>query len=540
MRPLVLADGPFCQVGMRTSLNFGILCAFALATRNGLCLNVTVPTSPPASARQILPSYVSFSIEQDRWTDWVGTTSPNPFFYNVLDNLKQFTGQPPQIRIGGDSEDHTDFNSDVQFSQASYPPANADVPYPEAAEVVVGDDYYQTVQFLPPGTHVIWGLNFGKANLTAAYLSAQSILKAFASPAVKSAGIMLDGIEIGNEADLYAYNGLRQSTYTVMDYVNEWTAFARNITESISLASSRTRLWAAAFANTTPSTLGFSPQAVLNERVLASVPGSLISTISQHHYGGSFCTGSSGLLQDLMEKTSIRSNLSQFVPDIVATNNKGLDYVLGETNSYSCHGAPGVSNTAGAAIWALDYLLYASQLGISRIFFHQGIGFKYNLVQPVALTRSILNGSTLVTPLQPHVQAQYYAAVIAAEAIGPSGNTTVVELFVDDDRIAGYAFYETSILAKVMLINSQAYLSTDAARPAVHIDLNSMGNAILPVLITVKRLFVPHADDTSGLVWGGQTYETADGKVSGVLEVEVRNATNGIDIQASEVVLLSF
>ena len=71
---------------------------------------------------------------------------------------------------------------------------------------------------------MIWGLNFGKANLTAAYLSAQSILKAFASPAVKSAGIMLDGIEIGNEADLYAYNGLRQSTYTVLDYVNEYAA----------------------------------------------------------------------------------------------------------------------------------------------------------------------------------------------------------------------------------------------------------------------------------------------------------------------------
>ena len=39
----------------------------------------------------------------------------------------------------------------MQFYQASYPPANAEVPYPEAAEVVVGDDYYQTVQFLPPG-----------------------------------------------------------------------------------------------------------------------------------------------------------------------------------------------------------------------------------------------------------------------------------------------------------------------------------------------------------------------------------------------------
>ncbi len=50
-----------------------------------------------------------------------------------------------------------------------------------------------------------------------------------------------------------------------------------------------------------------------------------------------------------------------------------------ETNSYSCHGAPNVSNTAGAAIWTLDYTLFASTINIERVFFHEGIGYKYNL-----------------------------------------------------------------------------------------------------------------------------------------------------------------
>lgn len=57
-----------------------------------------------------------------------------------------------------------------------------------------------------------------------------------------------------------------------------------------------------------------------------------------------------------------------------------LVYFIRETNSYSCHGAPGVSNTAGAALWTLDYTLFASQIGISRVHFHEGIGYKYNLV----------------------------------------------------------------------------------------------------------------------------------------------------------------
>ena len=38
-----------------------------------------------------------------------------------------------------------------------------------------------------------------------------------------------------------------------------------------------------------------------------------------------------------MTKATIRSNLTDFAPDIAATIDKGLDYILGETNSYSCH-----------------------------------------------------------------------------------------------------------------------------------------------------------------------------------------------------------
>ena len=103
--------------------------------------------------------------------------------------------------------------------------------------------------------------------------------------------------------------------------------------------------------------------------------------ISQHHYSGSFCSGNNGILQDLMSKASIRGNLTEFAADIAAVKQKGLTYVLGETNSFSCHGAPGVSNTAGAALWALDYALLAGQLGITRLYFHQGIGYKYNFVR---------------------------------------------------------------------------------------------------------------------------------------------------------------
>lgn len=49
-----------------------------------------------------------------------------------------------------------------------------------------------------------------------------------------------------------------------------------------------------------------------------------------------------------------------------------------------------------------------------------------------------------------------------------------------------------------------------------------------------------HADDTSGLTWGGQTYETSDAKVQGSLSVTQVAVSAGVDIQATEAVLLTF
>lgn len=67
-----------------------------------------------------------------------------------------------------------------------------------------------------------WGVNFGQNNLTAAFLESKAIVAAFKDPSVVSSGVILDHIEIGNEADLYKYNGLRPaSTWTPAQYVKE-------------------------------------------------------------------------------------------------------------------------------------------------------------------------------------------------------------------------------------------------------------------------------------------------------------------------------
>ncbi|KAK7031266.1 hypothetical protein VNI00_013517 [Paramarasmius palmivorus] len=504
-------------------------------------VSVQLSSTAPSGAPLISGSHISLSLEQDRWTDWVGLDSRNEFFFNTLDNLAQITGEPPSIRIGANSEDHTNFkwSSTSAGLKPHFRHPTTTVPYPEASEIVSRRHLLPSGRFLPPETTSYGESTFGQNNLTAAVLEAQSIAKAFTSPAVTDEGITLDLVEIGNEADLFRNNGFRSSTYNISQYVKEWTSFASNVSMAAGISpTSKRKFFGGAFAGSGHSNTSFSPQGMFANGILSSEPGSQISTISQHHYSGSFCSGNGGLLQDLMTKSTIRSNLSTYIPDIAASRARNLDYVLGETNSYACHGAPGVSNVAGAALWTLDYALFARTLNISKVYFHEGIGFKYNLIQPVTLNRSTTDGSDLPAPLPPHVQPQYYAAVIAAEAIGDGGSTKVSEIAVNNSRIAGYAFYEADELARAVFINSEAFLSDSTNRSRVHLDFAFAGTTA--TTMSVKRLSIGHADDTSGLLWGGQTYETPDGRVSGTLSEEQVSTEAGVDLAETEVILVKF
>ena len=113
-------------------------------------------------------------------------------------------------------------------------------------------------------------------------------------------------------------------------------------------------------------------------------------------------------------------------------------------------------------------------------------------IQPVTLPRSTLDGSPLFPPLPPHIQPQYYAAIIAAEAIGNSGTTKVTELNITDTRISGYAFYQGGQLTTAILINSLAFLTTTTTtRSSTHVNL-TFASGTASSKMNVKRLFVPY------------------------------------------------
>ena len=237
-------------------------------------VDVSLPIDAPEDSEPLSSTLVSFSLEQDRWPDWTGVDARNDFTYNALMNYAALTGQPPDIRVGANSEDHTTWSPTETLNDDIYPPPNTITPYPEATHITVGNDYYTLSRYLPRGTHMVWGVNLGANNATNAVSMAKAVAASFQSPDVKAADIVLDRIEVGNEPDLYTHNGLRPKNWTVNDYVREWTASAGPVVEALGISgrNESITLQGLAFANQ-----GFTPRKVYNLSILDSAPGRAIS-----------------------------------------------------------------------------------------------------------------------------------------------------------------------------------------------------------------------------------------------------------------------
>lgn len=163
-----------------------------------------------------------------------------------------------------------------------------------------------------------------------------------------------------------------------------------------------------------------------------------------------------------------------------------------------------------------------------------------------------MDGSPLSPPSQPYLQPTYYGGLVVNTAVGhraAPGTTKVVELEISEPNLSGYAIFERGKLVRAVFINLNAWLKGDEGareRNVYHIDLGfaSAGEGERLDLgakeIRLKRLDIGHADDTSKLTWGGQSWETPQFLVSGEEVFETKACDEGIDIRETEAVLVWF
>ncbi|KAG6843475.1 hypothetical protein H0H93_000871, partial [Arthromyces matolae] len=119
-----------------------------------------------------------------------------------------------------------------------------------------------------------------------------------------------------------------------------------------------------------------------------------------------------------------------------------------ETNTASCGGFAGLSDSFGAALWGIDYAFQLAVNNFAGGMLHtSGQSVYYNPFTPPPTNQSTYHQWT--------VGPTYYAALASAESIGPSNGTQVLDLGANtgSEYTPAYAFYENGNPVRVGIIN---------------------------------------------------------------------------------------
>lgn len=475
----------------------------------------------------------------DRWQDWAGQDigKPNVYVNQLLKNLGDRTGHMPFLRVGANSEDRASVNLSVKVMNATFPAPTENVPNPEADHIFLGRDFYALSGNLPRGTPFMWGLSLKQLNKSQTVQQARLLAETFQGKrAALTRNVKLVNVEIGNEPDFYGDTGYSVQgplgrAWDVANYSSTWPVFARAVSQEIAFGSGhdgKPQLSVGAFT-------GFQAPAWTPEAAYAA--GVLdddrlrAKTVqyAAHAYSGGFDPRRVVRPGELMDKLSIRANMSVRVGGVKASRAMGLNYILGETNSYANHGQPGLSNTVESALWMIDWVLLAASRGVERVHLHHGRGFRYNTLQPIDESDDGLN----IT--HPHILPSYHALLIVNEAIGTSGNSYVAEIPTMNNSFTAYGVWEKHQLKRAVVLNTMVYLGT-GEKPVATIKLDNLKSS---EGVRLKRLESHATTSYSGVTWAGQSFETLSGVPTGDVTDEV--VQNGeFELPASSAVLLSF
>ncbi|WP_318241908.1 hypothetical protein [Arthrobacter pullicola] len=175
-------------------------------------------------------------------------------------------------------------------------------------------------------------------------------------------GDRLAGITVGNEPNGYPSNGLRDSGWTMEDYLTELKAYAQAIYE------------------VAPDVKIVGP-GVYSEawwEPFAKVDLPQQKVFSFHHYPLSSCDGKS----DANGEPILANLMSQNVHDhadyyrgeaLKPASAAGLETWITETGVSACPGSNETTKTHASALWAADYAISGAQLGVSRLSFHSSL-----------------------------------------------------------------------------------------------------------------------------------------------------------------------
>jgi hypothetical protein len=177
-----------------------------------------------------------------------------------------------------------------------------------------------------------------------------------AAAASAALGNSLAGIELGNEADAYGRHGLRETPWTYAQYVAESRTYRRAI--------------AAAAPGIPLAGPDVSGSAVFRNWGRAEAAQLRPTLLTGHHYPlGCHQLPPPSIARLLSEETRLAEDVS-LARYMRVARASGIRFRMDETNSVSCGGSAGVSDTFASALWAASYIARSMAAGVAGINFH--------------------------------------------------------------------------------------------------------------------------------------------------------------------------
>ncbi|KAK0647761.1 Beta-glucuronidase [Lasiodiplodia hormozganensis] len=518
--------------------------ALSLAATNKVS-NVSVPSD--LSTRVLLPDAYGYSMEPV----WVDDYLKSDLATNLMSAIANVTGKPAPFRIGGNTADQTYLHPDLNVTSIS-------IPTPATAQFFnISPAWYDTwADYFPEGTDLIYTLNLhiNESAWANALAQAEAVHKAL--------GDKLTLFELGNEIDHFISKGWRAEGWDVAQYIEQW----RNITDQILATDwyqadpSPPKFQAAVFAD--PPWVPDQQDEIddfdiVNLTAGGLVDPDLISTYAVHLYPQSTCDTERWLrmrLDLLSNHTTLWLNVSQYVPQVAAADAAGSPLVLGETNSISCSGRSGISDTFGAALWGVDYVLLAASIGIEKTYFHLGAQSEYSGFTPVAYEHK---NESLTAGIRPGFYAHYFLAHVLARPDGEKLNIAALPGANSSD-FSGFGIYSDAGLKKLVFLDMGVWNGTQGlSNPSTLsvTDGTQFSNGTRPTrllsaatewdegaAVSVLRLSAPGTNAKSDVTVGGVTFDTSSGAKVGEEELETLTVGAGgvvsLELVQAEAVLL--
>ncbi|KAJ3196371.1 hypothetical protein HK101_009184 [Irineochytrium annulatum] len=487
------------------------------------------PPPPAAAGLAIRSSYAGFSEE------WIDTTTHNPMWMTA--NWKE--PHPVAVRLIGnliDASGGDGFNVRIGGNSANkiwWNPNHATTPNPAGSSIAINATvlgFYAQLAKSVPGLRYTFGVSM-RVPPAAGLDATQVFVRDGIYGGVISAS-NIDAIEVGNEPEDYVAIGYRAASYSAGKAASEVATEAGFIQgamkKSPQFAAQGTRPFAGPSSNSFTFTSTF---------VTSSAMMSATKYITAHNYAQSVCPGAhttpsaSGLLAATDDTTF--SRFTSLLPRAA-----GVPLLLGETNSVSCGGALGVSNTFASTLWSLDHLATSAWSGIQGARFHAGV---YATSTPFdAATGTFVSQSYaafVLSNLAPNlvdVRPLYYGMLAFTRAVGWVGRSGVTvdngALSAADDQADGnvryFAFSSKACgRGSVLIINKN---EASSAKVVVKFVPPASVNLGVKTARVERVLSTGGVGATRGISIAGQTFDgSCDGAPIGVWKPETVTLSGG-------------